>query len=212
MIRLLSMLVLLLPVNAAAQDTFPALYDVAGVAANDVLNVRAEPSAQSEVIGAFAPLETGVEVIALSDDGSWGRVNIGEQAGWAAMRFLARQPGQSAVDWSAGLAPMTLACFGTEPFWGLALMPDETFEFTDPFQGDGTPMSGPYTPLAPSASSVKRGFVGTMSGSPNTLTGLITREICSDGMSDQVYGFALDLIRSDPSGNRLDAGCCRLVP
>lgn len=211
MIRLLAFAFALLSWPVSAQDIYPALHDVTGVAADDVLNVRAAPSAGSQIIDAFAPFETDIEVVALSDDGRWGRVNAGEQADWASIRFLARQPGQTAADWAAGLAPVTLHCFGTEPFWGLALRPGGAFEFTDPFQGDGAPMAGRFVPLAPSASSGKRGFFATMSGHPTWFSGVIGFEICSDGMSDQDYGLALDLARGDPTGGRLDAGCCRLA-
>jgi hypothetical protein len=45
-----------------------------------------------KIVGAFAPTETGIEVIALSEDGGWGRVNTGEQAGWTSMRFSRASP------------------------------------------------------------------------------------------------------------------------
>ena len=210
--RLLALVFSLLSWPAVAQDIFPALYDVAGVASDDVLNVRDAPSAGSEIIGTFAPGESGIEVIALSQDGGWGLVNKEERAGWTAMRFLARQPGQMAADWASGLAPRALDCFGTEPFWGLSLRPGGTFEFTDPFQGDGGALAGTYVPLATSASSGKRGLFATIAGYPAWLTGIISFETCSDGMSDQLYGLGLDLARGDPTGGRLDAGCCSLVP
>ena len=217
MIRFLAFVFALLSWPAVAQDIFPALYDVTGVAAQDVLNVRAEPSANEPIIGAFTPSETGIEVIALSDDGGWGRVNTGEQAGWVSMRFLARQPGQTAQDWSItreSFAPRNLECFGTEPFWDLTLRPGGTFEFTDPFQGDGSALAGTYEPIQSSVSTGKQGFFGVIAGDPTgfALTGIINREMCSDGMSDRRYGLAIDLIRGDPTGERLDAGCCRLVP
>jgi len=211
MIRLLAVIFALLSSPATAQTIYPALHDVSGVAADDVLNIRTAPSASAPIIGVFAPFETDVEVVALSADGGWGRVNAGEQAGWASMRFLARQPGQSAADWAYGLAPVTLHCFGTEPFWGLTLRPGGAFEFTDPFQGDGTPVAGSFAPLASSASTGKRGFFATITGHPTWLSGVISFEICSDGMSDQDYGLALDLARGDPTSGRLDAGCCRLA-
>ena len=215
MAKILTVVLTLLSKPALAQDIFPALHDVTGVAAGDVLNVRAAPSAGAEIIGSLGPFETVVEVIGLSDDGRWGRVNAGEQSGWASMRYLARQPGQTAADWSVGLAPMTLDCFGTEPFWGLSLFPGGAFEFTDPFQGDGTALSGSYKKLSSSASTGKRGFIGSTDSDPawfGVYAGVINSELCSDGMSDMLYGLALDLLRNDQSGDRLDAGCCRLAP
>lgn len=67
---------------------FPALYHVIDVADDDVLNVRAQPDAQSAIIGTLLHDEADVEVMALSDDGKWGLINVGENAGWVAIRFL----------------------------------------------------------------------------------------------------------------------------
>ncbi|MEZ5720797.1 MAG: SH3 domain-containing protein [Paracoccaceae bacterium] len=210
MIRILTVLLALLPWPTLAHEIFPALYDVAGVAADDVLNVRAAPSAEAEITGSFAPAETGIEVIALSDDGAWGRVNAGEQAGWTSMHFLARQPGQTAEDWDAGFAPMTLACFGTEPFWTLSIHPGELLDYSALDFGDGTAQPGGYTAVAGSASTGKRGFFGWLDAEPVGFTGIVSTEALLDGMSDRDYGFAIDLILSDTDGDRLAAGCCRL--
>ena len=212
MIRILALLAVVLPWPVFAQEIYPALHDVTGVAADDVLNVRAEPSAGADLVGAFAPTETGIEVIALSADGAWGRVNTGEQAGWASMAYLERQPGQTADDWTTGVAPMTLACFGTEPFWSVTLYPGEALDYGGLDFGDGTPQPGGYTAVAGSASTGKRGFFGRLDAEPLGLTGIVSTELCSDGMSDRDYGFAIDLIVSDSEGDRLAAGCCRLVP
>jgi len=212
MIRLLAFVFAVLSGPALAQDIYPALHDVTGVAGDDVLNVRAEPSAGSDIIGSFGPFKTDIEVVALSADGHWGRVNAGERAGWASMRFLARQPGQTAADWSNSLAPATLRCFGTEPFWDVMLYPGGTFEYTDPFRRDGAPLTGSYTPLASTASTGKRGFFAVADAPPTWLTGIISFEICSDGMSDQDYGLALDLVQGEPTAGRLASGCCRLSP
>jgi hypothetical protein len=112
--RLLAAL-LLLATPAAAQDALPILADVTGVAADDVLNVRAAPNAGAEIVGTLAPDMRGVEVAGLDPSGGWGLVNSGERAGWAAMRFLAPR----ADVWRAGALPEGLTCFGTEPFWSL---------------------------------------------------------------------------------------------
>ncbi|MEO1155590.1 MAG: SH3 domain-containing protein, partial [Pseudomonadota bacterium] len=50
------------PVWGAAQG-YPALFDVTGVASDDVLNIRSAPSATAEIIGTLAHNETGVEVV-----------------------------------------------------------------------------------------------------------------------------------------------------
>ena len=214
MIRLLALLAVLLPVGALA-DPYPALHDVTGVAANDVLNIRTQPSARSQIIGGFGPFETGVEVIARSDDGKWGRVNTGERAGWTAMRFLARQPGQTDADWAYApdrLAPRGLECFGTEPFWSLAIQPGGTLDYSALDHGDGIAEPGGFEAIASSAATGKRAFSGWLDVETVSFTGIVGIEICSDGMSDRLYGFEIDLLVSGSEGTQLTTGCCRLVP
>ena len=113
--RGLAALLVLLPTLAFAQMLpLPALHDVQGVAADDVLNIRSAPDAGAGVIGALAPDATGVEIVERSDDLKWGLVNSGEGAGWVALRFLQRQAGQD-----HGQFPPVAACSGTEPFWSM---------------------------------------------------------------------------------------------
>lgn len=209
--HLLALLFVLLTWPATGQDSLPALFDVRGVAADDVLNVRTSPSARGTIVGTFAPFETGIEVIARSDDGKWGRVNVGEQAGWASLRYLARQPGQDAEAWSAGLAPMTLECFGTEPFWNLTLTPGGTLDYSAIDIADGAAQPGGYERISTSASTGKRGFYGWLTDEALGLTGIVATELCTDGMSDRDYGFAIDLVVNDETGVGLAGGCCRLV-
>lgn len=71
-----------------ADSGFPALYDVAGVAADDVLNIRAAPAAGAPVIGALAHDARAVELLGLDATGRWARLNIAEGQGWAALRHL----------------------------------------------------------------------------------------------------------------------------
>jgi hypothetical protein len=71
------------------------------------------------------------------------------------------------------------------------------------------PKSGGYDRGRRSASTGKRGFFGWLDAEPIGLTGIISTELCSDGMSDRDYGFAIDLILSDARRHRLAA---RLLP
>ena len=94
MIRALLLLFLLAGPAAATQDQWPALFDVSGVAPDDVLNIRAAPSASAEIIGTLAPDAAGVEVVRPDSRHGWGLVNTGEGSGWASLAFLVRRPGQ----------------------------------------------------------------------------------------------------------------------
>ena len=194
----------------ATVDGWPALYDVAGVASDDVLNVRSEPGAAGDVIGALAPDATDVEVIRPNGDESWGLVNTGEGTGWVSLAFLARQPGQ----W-AGSRPAVRQCFGTEPFWSL--------DYAEPAillsMPDRADRAGLISGLFRSASRIDRfvysgSFFPTETGEQNVVLALRT-EACSDGMSDRVYGIGVEMFLAgsgDPTENGLWSGCCSLAP
>ena len=113
--RLVAALALLWPLPTWA-ETLPALFAVTGVAADDVLNIRAAPDAGAAAVGSFDPTRINIEVLDVSADGTWGMVGLPEGNGWVAMRFLERQ---EAV---AGSIPHPSTCIGTEPFWTLGLV------------------------------------------------------------------------------------------
>lgn len=199
MIRALA-LALLLPLAAQA-ETLPALHDVTGVAAGDVLNLRAGPAASAARLGALAPDARGVEVTALSADGSWGRVNAGEAAGWVAMRYLVRQAGP---DWDSLAAP--LACSGTEPFWSADYDPAAR-AFT--LRGPEDPVGRRLDMLWHRATAGRSGRIGVLL--PEGFA-LLAAEDCSDGMSDRAFGLSIALF---PAGGGAAAaglsGCCALA-
>lgn len=189
---------LALPALAAAQE-FPALYDVAGVAADDVLNVRAAPDASAEIVGTLAPDARNVEVVAPGPDRDWGRVNAGERSGWASLAYLARQGGQPAGE------PITsFHCAGTEPFWSFDVTAGEGRFATPEGPGETTALEDPVMANGRTDSWALRGLSGG-------LTAIVTRQLCSDGMSDRAYGLSLDLILSD-GGMSYYSGCCELSP
>lgn len=180
-------------------ETLPAAFMVKGVAANDVLNIRAEPSAGAAVLGTIAPHALNVEVIEISADGKWGKVAAGgEGNGWVSLAYLERQP---VLD--PALAPRPMTCLGTEPFWSLGL-----FE-------QGAEWSTPDTPRADlgevTEAVAPQGFHIRAEEGPERVYNLtISREWCSDGMSDRQFGFAAKLFIESPDGNALLSGCCTL--
>jgi len=189
---------------ASAQDIhdYPALYRVTGVAATDVLNVRSGPGVEHQIIGAFNPGQTGVEVVGTTQDRRWGRVIIGETSGWSSMRYLTR----TGPNWNAGL-PAPLYCAGTEPFWSY-----------DRLIGGGNfnRMGEPQEPFAELWSGTPAGrgtqsFGLVLDSGTTTMTGFIRRGICSDGMSDRDYGIVAQFLRRGPNGTVLLDGCCRLT-
>lgn len=200
LIALFMLVLALFPAPVAAQD-FPALYRVTGVSADDVLNIRTEPNARSEIIGGFTPDARGIEVIGLAPNGRWGLVNAGEQTGWSSMRYLAREHGDS---WREG--NMALRCFGTEPFWSMPIfLPGHRAEFHSPGDGGfelvteaGALPSTAYPP------TLAIPFSGTRDG-----VAVLRTAVCSDGMSDRLYGLEAQLYwLGDRAGL---SGCCTLA-
>lgn len=185
---------------AAGAEVLPALFGVTGVAADDVLNIRRNPDAASPVIGTLPPDATGIEVVGLSPDGAWGRVNAGEAAGYVALRFLHRIP---AADWTALTTP--LRCLGTEPFWGLGIDPAQgTASLSSPDQRTAlmqVMQSWPGSAARPVAALVAEGM------SVQAMI-VIRQDACSDGMSDQSFGLRADLFLKE---GQAYSGCCSIA-
>lgn len=211
MIRALAAWLLLATPVWATQDGWPALYDVAGVAADDVLNIRTAPGADAEIIGTLAPDATDIEVIRDNDGrGTWGLVNSGEGAGWVSLAYMARHPGQ----WD-GQFPKVRQCFGTEPFWSMRFdEPRATFTTPDREARDGL-VSGLFRAKGRRDRFAYDGsFFPDSAGELDFLATLRT-EACSDGMSDRAFGISVDLFLSGGSGpeqNGLYSGCCSIAP
>lgn len=179
-----------------AQD-YPALHDVVDVASDDVLNVRAGPSANTDILAAFSHNSTNIEVLYTNETGRWGRVNAGDQAGWTSMRYLARVPGQN-----PSLFPNRLWCAGTEPFWSMRLQ-DAVFTYAAP----DTPQTDEPVDWTGQSSNIGAAAYGF--STPST-TGTVARGSCSDGMSDRDYGFILHAVRFGYDGPGMLSGCCTL--
>lgn len=189
------------PAAATQEYILPTLFDVAGVAADDVLNVRAGPGTGHEVVGTLAPDATGIEVVAHSEDGRWGRVNVGERSGWASLAYLAYRTDV----WTDGELPDGLRCLGTEPFWAL--------EFSDGSLVWSTPETERSLPLETVLSSgtfrsPRRVFSGTDEAG-RLLTSMVPMA-CSDGMSDRAFGLDATVVIEGDDSSRMLTGCCTI--
>lgn len=204
--RRLALCLALLAAPACAETAFPALHDVTGVAADDVLNLRAAPDAGAAIIGSLPPDVTGVEVAGLSADGKWGRINQSEASGWAAMAYLTPQAGPAWFTLQRGLR-----CFGTEPFWTLFLDSDsQSARFLTP-EGEGPQMT--IATLWPGADwHPVAGLRAT--GPDSEAIAVIRAAACSDGMSDAGFGLAVDVFSSGSAAAPASSlqGCCTLAP
>src|SRR5690606_22565898 len=105
-------------------------FDVTGVAADDVLNIRERPSASAPIIGRLAPTATNVEVV--TERNGWMQVNTRERSGWVNGRYLMYRTDV----WEEGRLPRTLSCLGTEPFWALTLGRGADMVLSRPDTGD----------------------------------------------------------------------------
>ena len=201
--RLFALIACLVAAPALADELplpMPALYDVTGVADDDVLNIRALPSSDAEIIGGIEPFETEVEVIAVSRNSEWGLVNAGEFSGWASLSFLT----PSEVTTGAYGLPIGFSCFGTEPFWslqiteaGLEVITPETIDAPDTY-----PIEAIY-PDVQGPRDLTWGMLMLWSEDGEARQARVLPGQCSDGMSDRAYGLHF----VDPV---IGYGCCSL--
>ena len=197
--RLLMTMLLILIAGAVAADDLPpglpAFYDVRDVAADDRLNIRAQPDAGAPIVGTLAHDRQRIEVTAFSRGGGWGRVNTKEGSGWASLRFLTRQ------SIAPGLTALT--CFGTEPFWSISFAARDTILYSTPAGEARHPVDAPPAmDLIGDPLFVGTRFSWRYAGTP--ATGLILPGQCADGMSDRY--FALHFVDLALGLN----GCCSL--
>jgi uncharacterized membrane protein len=187
---------------AAAEATLPGLFTVA-VPAGDALNVRGAPGAGAEIIGRLPPGTRGLEVVAIDASGAWGQVNAGERAGWVALRYLEPEPDV----WEQDL-PASLACFGTEPFWSVRPAGGAAV-LSEPGRPD---LRLPLTALRDTSTAgiPRRALVAASAA--ERLTAFVAPGICSDGMSDRLYGLTAAVVHEQGGEARLLTGCCSIAP
>ena len=192
---------LALPVSVQAE---PSYHRVVGVAVDDVLNVRSEPSASSADIGDLAYDARGIEAFEFDSTGNWARIALNERDGWVATRFLTRDDvatlGESTV-------PQGLICGGTEPFWTLGLYGSDA-RYSHPTDGD--------TDFAFDSIVTAEGRLGspallTLATEDNrVIEATVSGAICFDGMSDRSYGWTITMQLIAPGQRRFLSGCCQL--
>lgn len=185
------------PAFATQEYILPTLFDVTGVAADDVLNIRAQPNAGAEIVGTLAHDATNVEVV--DEASGWGRVNSGEASGWASMAYLAYR-----VDvWKPRELPDGFRCYGTEPFWGLERQGEQLLLSRPDSEEDARPIQ------AVLGTGVFRDPMRAILAEGMTVTS--TRAICSDGMSDRLFGLEAHVILQGNDPLML-SGCCSIQP
>lgn len=180
---------------AADAQSLPDRYMVSGVASNDVLNIRAEPDAGSEIIGELGPDTLYVEVLRESD--GWGYVGATERSGWVSMAFLKPNPAP------ANDIPRPMTCLGTEPFWNLSFYPGGAhFNAMGENRRDLKILRESVAP---------NGYVIEAQESPTlTRTIIVNALFCSDGMSGRDFGMSMTMFTEAADGNYVLTGCCTM--
>jgi uncharacterized membrane protein len=193
--------VLALPVSVQAE---PSYHRVVGVAVDDILNVRSEPSASSADIGDLAYDARGIEAFEFDSTGNWARIALNERDGWVATRFLTRD---DVATLGESTLPQGLICGGTEPFWALGLYGSDA-RYSHPTDGD--------TDFAFDSIVTAEGRLGspallTLATEGNrVIEATVSGAICFDGMSDRSYGWTITMQLIAPGQRRFLSGCCQL--
>lgn len=182
---------------ALLANPFPALHDVTDVAANDVLNVRAAPNGSAEIRGTLAPNAQDIEVTATNETGTWGRINLGESAGWVSMRYLERH--EDNPDYALAHA---LTCFGTEPFWSAEITQGQGVTVKTPETTVDIPGAGLFISASGRNDLFALGFADS--------SAQVRRAECNDGMSDRAFGLQIGLFLRHNHSTTLYSGCCSI--
>jgi uncharacterized membrane protein len=201
---LLTGFVMAMPLTVAAQDYLPNLYDVTVVETWDTLNVREAPDGKAKVIATLRSNATGVELLERDASDKWGRVNVGEQSGWVALRFLKPQ----ASIWKPASLPLALHCGGTEPFWSIQTV-ENGLVYKEPGTADRQLALRKVMDRGVEGEPMRGVIAGDDKG---RLTAVMLPQQCSDGMSDRAYALAVTIILDgQENGSRMLTGCCSIA-
>ena len=172
-------------VSASAAST----YEVTGVRADDVLNIRAAPRASAKKVGEYGPRDKGIRIYRRS--GNWaltGRSDPGRPDGWVNTRYLKVTTATARVE-------LPISCLGTEPFWNLTIQSMRRAIYTDPETPERRYSVSEFQRSGQHA-RMRLGMDGRAS---------IVAKNCSDGMSDNRYPYSVRILL--PDGRELN-GCC----
>jgi uncharacterized membrane protein len=184
---------------AAAIAAAAVAYSVVGVRPGDALNLRTQPNPNAPIVLTIPHDATGLLLTGRRSTGDWVEVTYQRRRGWVNGRFLGLVSGRYEV-------PAFLDCSGTEPFWSISLSPGSA-------RADLMFAQRRYLfRITRFQQAMNRTDIAHITGAASRSTSMsliVRRESCSDGMSDTNYPYsAVALI----SGVNTIAGCCRPAP
>jgi uncharacterized membrane protein len=186
----------LLFISAQLVPAIAATFEVTGVEAWDVLNIRARPRLNAAIVGGIPPGAGGVEVLGNSPNG-WARISYRDRFGYVPRRFL-----RVAQGYTPRPLPTQMACHGTEPFWSLALTPGRAV-FDNP---EAENRSFSISALQTSANRPDVSMAESRSGPLRLSVYIAQARACSNGMSDEEFPYETSIRLSD---DRVFSGCCK---
>ena len=170
-------------------------YSVVNVRPGDALNMRAQPNPNAAIVLTIPHDASGIVLTGRRSTGDWVEVSYQRRRGWVNGRFLGLASGRYEV-------PAFLDCTGTEPFWSISLSPG--YARTDLMFAQRRYLFR----ITGFQQAMNRTDIAHIKGASRStsLSLIVRRESCSDGMSDTNYPYsAVALI----SGINTIAGCCR---
>lgn len=182
----------------------PRVYQVSGISDGGLLNVRSRPALEAEALGGLTRGTQPIEVVETDPSGRWGRVLWHGTNAWVSMRYLTpiETPQLEGVPLPSGLR-----CVGTEPFWSFELSRPGMLRLT--MLGADEPITAMLTMSVSSIGSGKFPVALLARDGSLELTAIVRPASCNDGMSEQGYGWSVDLLRRDEDLLLL-SGCCAL--
>ena len=153
------------------------------------------PNDTAPVLTTLAPNSPVAVLETLTLD--WAKVSVAGQEGY--MHMQGTTPGGGTVT-SQGMQ-LGLTCAGTEPFWTFQIGTDASTSFED-VGNQGNPIAGTITSVG--------GTSYPYSFQSGQITGQLTNQVCSDGMSDITYPWELLLNVTIGGSQQTVQGCCML--
>ncbi len=198
---------LILSIGAMQAQAADNLFQVTGVAQNDVLNIRAEPNPTAEKIGSLPYNAISVKAVGeirATGSSQWRQIQVDDQTGWVNINFLTPQKPPLTEDPVFFSEPLN--CSGTEPFWAFQVNGKQGE--LDTLSDGGTRILFDTIRTAEARPTVWILRGRQQSTDASTVAMLEKTNICSDGMSDLTYRYSL---RLDVADGPFYAGCCNAL-